>query len=184
MSDISQRYRKVAGQFTKIATAVPDTAWENPTPCDGWVARDVVRHMVEWMPAFLESGAAIDLPTGPSVDGDPVGAWVALSESMQALLDDPQIAASEFSHEQVGRHALEDAIAMFILGDVLIHTWDLARATGGDEALDADEVHRMLTGAEPYDDMLRTSGHYGPRVVVPDDSDEQARLIAFMGRQP
>ena len=73
---------------------------------------------------------------------------------------------------------------MFFLGDVLIHTWDVARATGGDEVLDGDEVHRMLSGIEPYDDMLRASGQYGQRVTVPDDADEQARLIAFMGREP
>jgi uncharacterized protein (TIGR03086 family) len=184
MSEISQRYRKVAEQFTEVAMAVPDDAWENPAPCDGWVARDVIGHMVDWIPAFLKSGAAIDLPAGPSVDDDPVGAWVALTNSIQALLDDPQIASGEFSHEQAGRHTIEAAIAMFFLGDVLIHTWDLARATGGDETLDADEVHRTLSGAEPYDEMLRTSGQYGPRVTVPEDADEQTRLIAFMGRQP
>ena len=73
---------------------------------------------------------------------------------------------------------------MFIMGDVLIHTWDIARATGVDETLDADEVHRMLVGIEPYDEMLRSSGQYGPRVAVPDDADEQTRLLAFIGRQP
>ena len=73
---------------------------------------------------------------------------------------------------------------MFIMGDVLIHTWDIARATGVHETLDADEVHRMLVGIEPYDEMLRSSGQYGPRVAVPDDADEQTRLLAFVGRQP
>jgi uncharacterized protein (TIGR03086 family) len=184
MSEISERYRNVAGQFTNVAAAVPDGAWENPSPCDGWVARDVVRHLIEWIPPFLKSGAAIDLAEGPSVDTDPVAAWLALSNSMQALLDDPQIAASAFSHPQAGNHTVEGAIAMFFLNDVLIHTWDLARATGGDETLDADEVHQMLSASEPYDEMLRTSGHYGPRVMVPDDADEQTQLIAFMGRRP
>jgi uncharacterized protein (TIGR03086 family) len=184
MSDISERYRRVAGRFTQVATAVPDDGWDNPAPCDGWVARDVVRHMVEWIPPFLESGADITISKGPSVEDDPVAAWKALSDSVQALVDDPQISASEFSHPQAGRHTIEDAIAMFFLNDVLIHTWDLARATGGDETLDADEVHRMFSGIEPYDEMLRSSGHYGPRVLVPDDSDEQTKLIAFMGRQP
>jgi hypothetical protein len=65
-----------------------------------------------------------------------------------------------------------------------VHTWDLARATGGDERLDADEVHRMVAGMEPYDDMMRSSGQYGPRVEVAADADEQARLLAFMGRRP
>ena len=184
MSDVSERYRTVADQFTQVAMAVPEQAWDNPAPCEGWVARDIVRHMVTWIPPFLESGATIDVPEGPSVDDDPVGAWKALSDNMQALLDDPQIAASEFNHERAGRHTIENAIAMFFLNDVLIHTWDLARATGGNETLDAAEVHRMLSEVEPYDEMLRASGHYGPRVAVPDDADEQTKLIAFMGRQP
>ena len=184
MSEISERYRRVALQMTERVNAVADGEWENPSPCEGWVARDVIRHMVEWMPAFLESGASVASPEGPSVDDDPFAAWRTLTDWIQGLLDDPQTAASEFSHPRAGRHSLEDAIATFILGDVLVHTWDLARATGGDERLDADEVHRMVTGMEPYDDMLRASGQYGPRVEVQADADEQARLISFMGRQP
>ncbi len=184
MSEISERYRRVAGQLTQVATSVPEHAWNNPAPCDGWVARDVLHHMVEWIPAFLSSGAAVDLPKGPLLDDDPAAAWQVLSDGIQGLLDDPTAAASEFSHEKAGRHRLDEAIAMFILGDVLIHTWDLARATGGDETLDAVEVCTMFAGMEPYDEMLRSSGHYGPRVAVPDDADEQTKLIAFVGRQP
>ena len=184
MNEISERYRRVAGQLTRLATSVPEHAWNNAAPCDGWVARDVVRHLVEWIPAFLRSGAAVDLPQGPSVDDDPAGAWQVLSDGIQGVLDDPATAGGEFSHDKAGRHRLDEAIAMFILGDVLIHTWDLARATGGNETLDAGEVHTMLAGMEPYDEMLRSSGHYGPRVTVPNDADEQTKLIAFVGRQP
>ncbi|MBK5333431.1 MAG: TIGR03086 family protein [Ilumatobacteraceae bacterium] len=184
MSEISGRYRLVADGMTQRVAAVPDAAWDNPSPCEGWDARDIVRHIVEWIPAFLAAGAGVELPTGPSVDDDPVAAWQCLTNGIQTLLDDPQIAEARFSHPRAGDHSVEDAIAMFFLGDVLIHTWDVARATGGDESLDVDEVHRMLSGVEPYDDMLRASGQYGQRVTVPDDADEQARLIAFMGRQP
>ena len=70
-------------------------------------------------------------------------------------------------------------------GDVLLHTWDLARATGQDETLDAVEVERMLAGMASIDEaMLRNSGHYGPRVEVSDDASAQDKLIAFIGRQP
>jgi len=183
MSEISERYRRVAEGMTRRVVAVPESAWHNPSPCAGWDARDVIRHMVEWIPGFLEGGADLELPTGPSVDDDPAAAWQCLSDGIQTLLDDPQTAAARFSHPRAGDHSVEEAIAMFFLGDVLIHTWDVARATGGDEALDADEVHRMLSGIEPYDDMLRASGQYGPRVSVADDADEQSRLVAFMGRE-
>ena len=82
--------------------------------------------------------------------------------------------------------ALDEAAAldMIVSGDLLIHTWDLARATGLDEELDAGEVHRMYVGIQPMDQVLRESGHYGPRVPVADDASEQARLLAFTGRQP
>ena len=79
---------------------------------------------------------------------------------------------------------MDDAIATFVLGDVLVHTWDLARAGGLDETLDPDVVHDMLVAMEPLDEMLRASGQYGPRVEVAPDADEQTRLIAFTGRQP
>ena len=36
----------------------------------------------------------------------------------------------------------------------------------------------------PMDEVLRQSGHYGPRVEVPADADAQTRLLAFMGRRP
>jgi uncharacterized protein (TIGR03086 family) len=107
-----------------------------------------------------------------------------MSDGIQALLDDPAAAASEISHPRAGTHALGDAIGMFFLGDVVIHTWDLARAAGLDETLDADEVTQMLRGMEPIDDVLRASGHYGPKVEVPADVGEQIRLIAFTGRRP
>lgn len=184
MGEVAERYRKVAGRFTERAAAVPEGAWDDAAPCEGWVARDVVRHLVEWVPPFLHAGAGVVLPAGPSVDQDPAGAWRAMSDGIQAVLDDPAASALEFSHPQAGQHSLDEAIGMFILGDVLVHTWDVARATGLDEALDPDEVRGMLAAMEPLDQLLRASGHYGPRVAVPDDADEQTRLIAFSGRQP
>jgi uncharacterized protein (TIGR03086 family) len=184
MSEIAARYRKVAADFTERVKAVPADAWENPAPCEGWVARDVVRHLVEWIPAFLESAGGPALPTGPSVDDDPLGAWTTLSDGIQALLDDPEVASTTLSHPRAGTHSLDEAIGMFFLGDVLLHTWDLARATGLDEQLDADEVRGMLDGMLPLDEMLRQSGQYGPRVPVPADADAQTQLIAFVGRQP
>lgn len=63
-------------------------------------------------------------------------------------------------------------------------TWDLARATGQDETLDPHKCAEMLEGMLPMEDALRQSGHYGPRVHVPDDADIQTKLLAFIGRTP
>ena len=183
MSQSAERYRKIAGQFTDRVRNVPVGAWDDPAPCEGWVARDVVRHLVEWVAGFFESYVGISLPTPATVDTDPSGAWVTLSDGIQALLDDPVVAAREFDGP-MGRMSVEQAVDMIVTSDVLLHTWDLALATVLDETLDPQEVHRMFESMEPLDDVLRNSGHYGPRVEVPDDANEQSRLIAFIGRQP
>jgi uncharacterized protein (TIGR03086 family) len=183
MSEISERFTKVADQFTRRVVAVPATAWDNPAPPEGWVARDVVEHLVEWVPSFLETYAGVELPTGPAVADDPVGAWTALRDGLQATLDDPETAVRP-CNPPPGPTTVEQAVDQFMTNDILVHTWDLARATGLDETLDPDEVHRLLVAMEPYDDALRASGQYGPRVHVPDDADEQTKLIAFTGRRP
>jgi uncharacterized protein (TIGR03086 family) len=183
VSEIAERYRRVAEQFSARVHSVPDGAWDNPAPCEGWVARDVVGHLVEWLPAFFFGTWGIEAPAAPTVDGDPVGAWDALDRTLQGALDDPAVADSE-RDTHMGRTTFAQTIDTICTPDVLVHTWDLARATGLDETLDAEEVHRYVEGMEPIDAMLRTSGHYGPRVAVPADADEQTRLIAFLGRQP
>ena len=184
MSEIAERYRRVAARFTETVTGVPADAWSNPSPCEGWVALDVVRHLLEWVPPFLAGGADMAFAPGPSVDDDPLGAWAALDGALQAVLDDPVASARPFSNPHTGHHRLDEAIARFVMNDVLVHTWDLARATGQPEHLDPAEVHAMLAAVEPMGDTLSRSGHYDVPVSVAAGADEQTRLLAATGRRP
>ena len=144
----------------------------------------MVGHLVEWFPGFLESGTGIRLASGPSVDDDPVAAWQVHAAGVQQLLDDPAYAGRVLSNPHIGDVPLPDAVDRFYTADVFMHTWDLARATGQDETLDAETCAAMLAGMEPMDEMLRSSGQYGPRVEVADDADAQTKLIGFIGRDP
>ncbi len=180
----ADEHRRIAAGFTATVEATPEAAWDLPAPPEGWLARDVVRHLVEWFPAFLEGAAGITLPGGPSVDDDPVGAWRAQTEAVQALLDDPAVADEERDLPHLGTMRLADAIDRIYTSDVFMHRWDLARATGQDERLDPAKCAELLEGMLPMDAALRMSGHYGPRVAVPEDADVQTKLLAFIGRQP
>jgi uncharacterized protein (TIGR03086 family) len=183
-SEIADRYRKVAAQFTQRVAAVPSSAWDNPTPCEGWVARDVVRHLVEWLPDFFFGRWPVDPPLGADVDRDPLAAWRGVDETMQAALDSAAVARLE-RDTPMGRMRFDQTVDLICTPDVLIHTWDLSRATGLDETIDADEVHRGVQALVGLDDeMMRTSGHFGPRVEVSDDASEQDQLLAFYGRRP
>ena len=180
----AEAHRRVAGEFTATVDAVDPAAWEQPAPPDGWTARDVVRHLTDWFPAFLAGAAGIELTPGPSVDDDPSGAWRAQTVSVQALLDDPATADRVHDLPHIGSMPLGQAVDMIYTADVFMHRWDLARATGLDERLDPAICAEMLAGMEPLDDVLRASGQYGPRVAVPDDADVQTKLLAFIGRTP
>lgn len=180
----ADEHRRIAGAFTMTVEGVAAQAWEQRAPVEGWVARDVVRHLLEWLPAFLAGSTGIQLSAGPSVDADPVGAWRTRTGAVQALLDDADIAGREHDLPHIGRMRLEQAIDMIYTSDVFLHRWDLARATGQDETLDPDKCAAMLEGMLPMDDLLRQSGQYGPRVQVPDDADVQTKLLGFIGRTP
>jgi uncharacterized protein (TIGR03086 family) len=181
-TDPADTFREVAAAFTQRVRGVPPERWEDPAPCEGWVARDVVRHLVEWVTGFLEHGAGVRLDPVPSVDDDPVAAWEAFTGQVQGLLDDPATSTVTYSGPP-GELPLDAAIDQFVTNDVFLHTWDLARATGQDERLDPGRCAEMLAGMEPWDEALRTSGHYGPRQPVADDADAQTQLLAFIGRR-
>jgi uncharacterized protein (TIGR03086 family) len=80
--------------------------------------------------------------------------------------------------------SLAETVDMIVTGDVFTHTWDLARATGQDESLDADQLQRMMDsmGSIP-DEVLRGGGMFGPALDVADDADLQTRFLAFVGRR-
>ncbi len=179
----AERFRRIAGQFSDVAATVTAEQWTNPAPCEGWTAQDIVSHMVEWVPSVI-GRSGVPFPEFPSPQAEPLAAWTALVDSLQAMLDDPDVAAISFDAGPPGTLTVEHAIGMIVMGDVLIHTWDLATAAGRTVHLDQELVSIMLIGMQPIDDMLRQSGHYGPRVEVADDADEQTKLIAFTGRNP
>jgi uncharacterized protein (TIGR03086 family) len=184
MGNPAEEHRWIAAAFTATVEGATPQAWDEPAPVEGWTARDVVRHLVEWFPAFLHGTTGIALPAAPSVDEDPVAAWCSQADAVQALLDDPTVADHVHDLPHIGTMPLGRAIDMIYTSDVFLHRWDLARATGQDDTLDHDKCVEMFEGMLPLDEVLRQSGQYGPRVDVPDDADIQTKLLAFIGRTP
>lgn len=166
----------IAGRFAEFADGAGAGAWDAPAPVAGWTAGDVVAHLIEWLPGCL--GRRL-----PAVDlRDPAEAWRQRAADVQRLIEDA--GDQPFSNPHVGEFRLADAIDRFYTTDVFMHTWDLARSLGKEPALDAARAEELLAGMQPIEDVLRTSGQYGPRVGVPDDASAQDRLMGFIGRDP
>jgi uncharacterized protein (TIGR03086 family) len=176
----ADRHRAVAAGFTEHVSAVRN--WAAPTPVNGWVARDIVAHLVNWFTEFLRAGG-VALPAGPPIDADPLAAWLVHTDGVQALLDS-EAADDDFSHPMAGDHRLADAVDRFYTADVYMHTWDLATSNGHKSKLEPEFAAQLLAGMAGIEDLLRSSGQYGPPVEVDDDADPVTRLAGFIGRDP
>ena len=182
MTEISDRYRRLSQAFADTVAAVPENRWDNPSPCEEWTARDVVRHVVQ-TPGMFFGMIGREYPEPPSVDDDPDGAVAAARDAMQRALDDPAIATTEFDGF-FGRTSFERAVDRFVNFDLAVHRWDLARATGLDETMPPDEVARLSEEAAGFGPEARAPGVFGPEVDVPPDADPQTTLLGQLGRRP
>ena len=178
---VADRYRRLADRFSRVVDAVPPDAWDRPSPCEGWTAEQVLGHVTESQHGFLER-----FELAPPIEGrSAIDQWVAVRDVMQAGLDDPATASIEYDG-MFGRTSFAETVDMFMCADLVVHSWDIARATGlrEHEELPADEVARLDERLRPMGDVLRSPGVFGPEVPVPDDASPQDHLLGFLGRQP
>ena len=179
---VAERYRRLAHTLTERVAAVPDDAWSRPSPCEDWTARDLVGHLIDVHGRFLGL-VGRELVDHPSVDDDPLAAWSAVRDQVQADLDDPARAAEEYDG-RFGRSSFAAAVDGFVCFDLVVHGWDLARATGQDDTIGPDEVERigaMVTAMQP---TMLENGVIQQPVDPPQDGSPQDRLLCALGRRP
>ncbi|HEV7861678.1 MAG TPA: TIGR03086 family metal-binding protein [Acidimicrobiia bacterium] len=181
MSDLLDRYRRLADGFTARVEAVPDGAWDNSSPCEEWKARDVVGHVAGLSKHFVAVINGVEPPAPAPLD-DPVTAWAEARAGVEAVLADPDQAGS-IVETPMGDMPFEVLMGQFGCMDLLIHTWDLARAAGLDESIDPDAAANAYEMLKPMDEMLRGPGIFKPAIEPPADADIQTKLLSFLGRQ-
>lgn len=182
MSEIAESYRRLAAELTATVAAVPPEGWTAPTPCTDWDARGLVGHVIDTQGLFLGM-IGHGLPDErPSVADDPLAAWGAARDAMQAALDDPEVAGTEYDG-LMGRSRLDAGVDRFVSFDLVVHRWDLARATGQDETIPDRDLARLREGIAGFGEMLHSPGVCGPAVAVPDDASEQTKILAELGRR-
>lgn len=113
---------------------------------------------------------------------EPLEAFVSTRDQMQAALDDPVRAGTEFTGF-FGPTTFAQAIDRFVCFDLVVHGWDLARAAGQDERIDPGELPLLWGTVEFFGDAIRGEGTCGPAIDPPPNADSQTRLLAHLGRR-
>jgi uncharacterized protein (TIGR03086 family) len=182
MNAVADRIAHLSDQFEAVISKVSPDAWSNPSPCSEWTARGVVRHIVDVHGMMLRP-LERRLSAAPDVDDDPLGAFQAARADVATVLAEPQLAGTEYDG-LFGRAVVEETIDGFLGFDLVVHRWDLARATGQRTHIEDDEVARIAVQAEHLGDALRTPGVCGPPVEVPAEASPADRLLGLLGRDP
>ncbi len=181
MSDTAQRYRLIADGFDARVKATSGDGWNASSPCADWSARDVVGHVVgnhRWLVSKVRGGE-----TEPMTDEeDPAEAWRGAYGAVLATTEDPAAMAT-MVEGPTGEMPFEQMLGSFVCMDVLVHTWDLARAVGADERLDEASVTKAYGTMKPMDDQIRQPGVFGPKLDPPAGADTQTEFLYFLGRR-
>jgi uncharacterized protein (TIGR03086 family) len=180
MSQVAERIKGLVGGFDARVQAAPSHAWNNQSPCEEWTAKDVVKHVSGNLlrVSGMIQGAELD---APSDDETAVEMWDRARTSLMDHIDTADLSVEVPG--PMGMMPLEQMLGRFVANDILVHTWDVARATGGDEQLPAEIVAAAYSGLQPVAAMMRRPGVFGAEVPAPEGADTQTQFLCFLGRQ-
>jgi len=179
-----------AERLLTIVDGVRDEHLGGPTPCGSYPVSRLLAHLVGAAGAFR---AAAEKDLGPWTDTSPDAAgWPELEPGWRDLLRErvPALVGAWRSHDawqgmtRAGGVDLPGAAAGLVaLDELVLHGWDLARATG--QAYDCDEATaRALLGFVSQFDPAGTPGLFGPALEVGEDAPVFDRVLARAGRDP
>ncbi|MFI2422556.1 TIGR03086 family metal-binding protein [Streptomyces sp. NPDC018955] len=185
--DLGPQTRIVA----RLAEGVTDEQLADGTPCPRYAVRNMLGHLLGLAVAFRDAGRkspGATTDTGPEAALPDIGpGWrEELPEVLDELAGVWRDPAAWTGMTRAGGLDLPGAVAGAVTADELvIHGWDLARATGQsyapDPALLRASYDFLLAAAADSD---RDGGVFGPVVPVPPDAPLLDRTIGLSGRDP
>jgi uncharacterized protein (TIGR03086 family) len=184
-SDLVTRIHHALDAARPIVHAVTDTQWTMPTPCVDWQVRDLVNHLVGGMAVFAELVVGHPIDHDPDVDwlgAEPATAFDRAADNDRRAWAVPGALAGTIT---LSFGAVPAPMAAVIhLTELVVHTIDLAVATGQEHLLDPEDADDLLATmcAMGGIDAFRVPGMFGPEKPADDTAPTHLRLLAYVGR--
>ena len=186
-TELLELFQRAQAQFTDRVDAVEPDQWEDEALPE-WTVADLVAHMVTemlWVSPLLagEPHAEGRFPDGTSdlLGDDPFTGWESAADgALGAFAEDDALLRTV---HLVRGPTPAAAYIQELIADLTVHSWDLARATGGDTELDGELVTAALLVGErlPEDGV---PGLFDPPLETSLEASPQARMLARFGRRP
>jgi uncharacterized protein (TIGR03086 family) len=182
-----------ARRLADLVGGVPDGLLDAPTPCPAYTLGDLLDHLGGAALAF--TGAAVK-DTGDVTSHAPSGDVSRLGDDWRTRIPRDLLALAAAWRDpdawtgmtKAGGVELPGEVAGLVaLDEIVVHGWDVARATG--QAYDCDTASLeavlafVLQFSEPGQEEMR-AGLFGPVVEVPEDAPLLDRVIGLTGRDP
>jgi uncharacterized protein (TIGR03086 family) len=167
--DVIADHRRACDGFTR-AVGAASGRWDAPSPCSEWDARGVLEHVIGFHDVLLLKRLDAK-PTRPK--DDPIARWSLTVDALLSALATPDVLDDE-----------RTSLLGVLTTEVLIHTWDLSKATGRDAVLDAELCEIGVKRAEANQGKLAASDQFGPPIAFADNVNVQDKLLSLFGRDP
>jgi uncharacterized protein (TIGR03086 family) len=186
MSQNLRNYTKALYTLDAVVRRTPAHAWDKPSPCDQWTAREVLGHFmwgVKRVTAVANGDALPVEQAEADVAGpDPVAAWSLVRDAVFVALDQ-QGALDKAFHGPFGPGTIDGFLSIHTL-DGTVHAWDIAKTAGIDGYIPTELAEAGVAGITAAGDGIRRPGLFSAALTVPADADAVTRFIAISGRNP
>lgn len=180
-------YEGAVNYMRDIIAGVKSDQFNASTPCSEWTVQALINHNIKVSQTFLGmmtgSGGVDPFDvSGPIPDEGAVAAFEgstgALLEAIKAPGALEKVVKAPFGEMPCSQ------LIMIPFADLLIHKWDLAKATGQDSSLDSSMSDACYALLEPMMQGMRAGGNFGSEVSIPASASIQDKLLGITGRTP
>lgn len=182
-----------ARELTSLFAEISDDELDRPTPCEGTTVAGLLDHFVTLTRAFQDSARKTTQQSGgppPQASGDNLDPdWRRLLplqlQDLTAAWRDP--AAWEGQTQAGGITMPAQVMGCVAVSELVLHGWDVARATGRDFSCDdasLQAVHTFTSMMSVPGQEAGREGLYGPIIPVPDDAPAFDQVLGLSGRAP
>lgn len=185
--------RPAADRMARLLAGVADDALSGPTPCEDTALDGLIDHVGGFAQAFTAAakkdfGEMTQTPPGPPDNVELEAGWrERMSADLSALADAWASPNAWDGMTQAGGVDLPGEVAGLVaLDELVVHAWDIARATGQPFECDEAELQHIEGTVQQFrgDNTGEIPGLFGPVVPVPDDAPLLDRVLGLTGRDP